>query len=79
MPFDPTKPADSAEIIAVELRGQFTALADRLTALELAVNNTAQNPHLSPLSLGLSDPPTRNEVQQLLDAYNALLYQITRV
>lgn len=34
---------------------------------------------MSPLNLGLSDPPTRNEVQQLLDAYNALLNQITRV
>ena len=79
MAFDPSKPADHAEIIAAELRAQFTALADRLADVELALGHTAQNPNMSPLNLGLSDPPTRNEVQQLLDAYNALLNQITRV
>lgn len=33
MPFDPTLPADGAEIIAVELRAQFTALAAQIAAL----------------------------------------------
>ena len=79
MAFDPTLPADHSEITAPELRAQFNALNDRLTALELAIGGTARNPNMSPLNLGLSDPPTRNEVQQLLDAYNALLNQITRV
>lgn len=44
MAFDPSKPADHAPIIAAELRAQFTALADRLAEVELALGHTAQNP-----------------------------------
>ena len=79
MAFDPTLPAANSLNSSAEMRAQLTALADRIAALELALGGTAQNPNLSPLSLGLSDPPTRPEVQQILDAYNALLNQITRV
>ena len=79
MPFDPTKPANGSPNSAAEMRAQLTALNDRIVALEAAVSNTAQNPNLSTLNIALSDPPTRAEVQQMLDFMNTLLNQITRV
>ena len=86
MAFDPAFPPTDALLVSAEFRAQFNALNDllaaqqaQITGLELAVNGTAQNPNLSPLSLALDDPPTRPQVQQILDAYNTLLNQITRV
>ena len=86
MPFDPAFPATDALLVSAEFRAQFHALNDkidaqqaRLAALEAALGDTAHNPNQRPLNLALSDPPSRNEVIQLLDAYNALLNQITRV
>ena len=51
----------------------------RIAALQAALSGTARNPNLGTLSLALDDPPTRPQVQQILDAYNALLNQLTRV
>ena len=34
MAFDPTKPADHAPLVAAEMRNQFNALQDRITALQ---------------------------------------------
>jgi len=34
MPFDPTKPADHAPVVAAELRNQFNALQAQITALQ---------------------------------------------
>ena len=79
MPYDPLYPADGILIRAVELRTQLNALNDRIVALEAALARTAQNPNLGPLNIALSDPPTRPEVQQMLDFQNTLLNQITRV
>ncbi len=79
MPFDPTKPADGSPNSAAEMRGQLTALNDRIVALEAALANTAQNPNLGTFNIALSDPPTRPEVQAILDVLNALINQITRV
>ena len=79
MPYDPLYPADGILIRAVELRTQLNALNDRIVALEAALAGTAQNPNLGPLNIALSDPPTRPEVQQMLDFQNTLLNQITRV
>ncbi len=79
MPFDPAKPAANSPNSSAEMRAQLTALNDRIVALETALPATAQNPSLSPLSLALSDPPTRVEVQQILDFLNTLVSQITRV
>ena len=72
MAFDPNLPVDGAEIIAVELRGQFTAL-------EAVLGGTACNPNLETLSLSLDDPPVRPQVQAMLDLLHALLNQLTRV
>ena len=79
MPFDPTKPANNSDLSSQEIRNQLNALNDRIVALEASIANTAQNPNLSTLNLSLSDPPTRAEVQQMLDFLNTLLTQITRV
>lgn len=83
MPFDPTKPANAANIVAEELRDQFNSLKTLIdnagTALDAGIAGTAQNPSMGTLSIALSDPPTRAEVQQILDAFNALLNQIIRV
>ena len=79
MPFDPTKPANGSPNSSAEMRAQLTALNDRINALEAALSNAAQNPNLGTLNIALSDPPTRAEVQQMLDFLNTLLNQITRV
>ena len=79
MPYDPTYPADGILIRAVEMRNQLNALNDRITALETALAGTALNPNLSQLSIALSEPPARAEVQQIVDLLNTLLNQITRV
>ena len=79
MAFDPAEPADSSPLSSAVMRAQLNALHDRLTALEIALGGTARNPNQGTLNQSLSDPPTRSEMQQFLDAYNALLNQITRV
>ncbi len=65
------------------MRGQLNALNDAIAAgqaaTNLAIAGTAQNPNMGALSIALSDPPARAEVQMLLDAFNTLLNQITRV
>ena len=86
MPFDPTSPKPATEIDANELRAQFNALNDLITAqaaqiaaLQTAVADSAHNPNLGTLNLSLDDPPTRPEVQAMLDQLNTLLNQLTRV
>ena len=77
MPFDPSKPVNNSPLSSQEMRGQLNALNDAIAAEQAAtsaaVAGTAQNPSLGPVSLALSDPPTRAEVQVLLDAFNTLL------
>ena len=72
MPFDPSLPQENTLIDAGQMRDQLYGLND-------AIAGTAQNPSLGPLSIALSDPPTRPEVQQIVDFLNTLLNQITRV
>ena len=86
MPFDPAFPATDVLLVSAEFRAQFHALNDKIDAqqaqlveLASALAESAHNPNQATLNLALSDPPTRNEVIQLLDAYNALLIQLTRV
>lgn len=51
----------------------------RVTATETALGGTARNPNLGTLNFSLDDPPTRPQVQAILDEFNTLLNQITRV
>ena len=86
MPFDPAKPAANAPLDSQVMRDPLNALNDaitaataRIAALEAALANTAQNPHQLTLNIALDDPPNRPQVQAILDGYNGLLNQITRV
>jgi len=79
MPFDPAKPQPGDDLDADLVRDQLTALADRIAALEAALADTARNPSPSPLSPSLDDPPTRDQVQGIVNAFNALLNQLVRV
>lgn len=76
MPFDPSLPQENTLIDAAQMRDQLNGLNDTIAA---GIAGTAQNPSLGPLSIALSDPPTRPEVQQIVDFLNTLLNQITRV
>ena len=58
------------------MRDQFNGLNLNFS---LGLSGTAQNPNMSTLNIALSDPPSRPEVQQIIDAFNTLLNQITRV
>ena len=64
---DPTLPADNAEIISGELRGQFQAIQnsfDDIRAKFIAV---------LPLGLSVSNPPTQAEVQAIADKLDELI------
>ena len=76
MPFDPSLPQETTLIDAAQMRDQLNGLND---ALNTAIAGTAQNPSLGPFTIALSDPPTRPEVQAILDVLNALINQLTRV
>ena len=93
MAFDPSKPVEGSEIDAVELRAQFNALHDenvalaaqvtaqgaQIAALQTALAGTALNPNVGTFSTSMSDPPSRDSVQAILDVLNALITQLTRV
>lgn len=79
MPFDPAQPAANSPLSSQLMRDQLNALDDRIATLEAALSGTARNPNLGTLNLALDDPPTRPQVQAMLDQLNTLLNQITRV
>ena len=95
MPFDPTKPVQGSEIDANELRAQFNGLKTLIDSvpagpagpagevsnatLAAQIAGTAQNPNVGTFNIALSDPPTRAEVQAILDFVNALVNSLTRV
>ena len=81
MAFDPTLPANHAQVVSEELRNQFNALKalidakpsmDDMNAV-IATNSASNVDHMGPVSCGVSDPPTQDEVQQI---YNTLNYLI---
>jgi len=81
MAYDPNLPATGSPIVSAELRGQFAGLKDLIDAkpstddVNTAIaTNSAQNvDRMEPMSSGVSDPPTQDEVQQI---YNTLNYLI---
>ncbi len=84
MAFDPALPADHAEVVAAELRGQFAALkalidaqAAQIAAQQTALAATAHKPDLGALSLALDDPPTSAQVQAVINQLNTLLTLLT--
>ncbi len=93
MPFDPALPANGSQIKSPELRAQFNALNDliagheaqiaaqaaQIAALQVALANTAQNPAISQMAFGLSDPPTQAQLQGIYDQLNMLTNLLVRV
>ena len=86
MAFNPILPIDGSEIDAAELRDQLNALnnliaaqAAQIAGLTAALANTAQNPSVSQMALGLSDPPSQVQLQAIYDTLNTLINQLVRV
>ena len=81
MPFDPTKPRDDTLGVASDLRDQFNALKALIDAkpstddmnAAISANSASNVDRIAPMSSGVSDPPTQEEVQQI---YNTLNYLI---
>ena len=81
MAYDPNLPANHSPIVSQELRDQFNALKALIDAkpstndmnAAIAANSAANVDHIGPVSCGVSDPPTQDEVQQI---YNTLNYLI---
>ena len=72
--FNPNLPANNSLIAAAELRGQFNALSDRCDYLQSEFDNTALSTNnVQPLSLAISNPPTKAEVEALRDKINEML------
>ena len=81
MAYDPNLPANHSPIVSAELRSQFAGLkalidakpsTDEMNAA-IATNSASNVDHMGPVSCGVSDPPTQDEVQQI---YNTLNYLI---
>ena len=56
-----------------------TAQAAQIAALQTALADTAHNTNVGTFSTSMSDPPSRDSVQAILDVLNALITQLTRV
>jgi len=85
MPFDPTKPANNAPVLAAELRSQFTSLNSdiqaRATQSDLAsqIGGTSANSNgVGNFSLSVSDPPQQSEVQAIADKLDELINALRR-
>ena len=87
MPFDPTLPAANSPISSEELRNQFTALQAEIDdrpdfgAMSQAIQEqTAGNvSELDNLPLIVSDPPTRAQVQEIVDKLYDLMTAVKRL
>ena len=87
MAYDPTKPANGAQVASAELRNQFAGLKDlidqKVTTSDLVP--TIQTNSAGPiagvvdyLSLRVSDPPSADEVQAIADKIDELITALRR-
>jgi hypothetical protein len=76
MPFDPTKPAASSLISSAELRAQFSGLAELIASNHAATS--ANSNGVSTLVIGVSDPPSQSDVQQIADKLDELITALRR-
>ena len=67
------------EALATSQAALIAAQAVQIAALQTALLGTAQNPNVGTFSTSMSDPPSRDSVQAILDVLNALITQLTRV
>ncbi len=86
MPYDPNLPADHAQIVAAELRNQFSGLNDLIADLPTAANvndtvvsNTPRNcDGVAALAGTIANPPTQAQVQALQNKLNELIAALHR-
>ena len=86
MAYDPTKPANNAPVVSQELRDQFNALKALIDAkpstddmnAAIGANSASNVDRVEPMSSGVSDPPTQEEVQQIYNTLNYLINALKR-
>ena len=91
MAYDPTLPANNSPIVSAELRNQFGGLKDEIDAQgaqlggktnfddvnDLISQHAASNvDDVAFLDITLSDPPTKADVQAVIDAHNNLVQKL---
>ena len=74
MPFDPTLPANNSLVSSAELRNQFNGLNEQIVLMQDQVDDTPHNTNgIAQLSLTISNPPTKTEVEAIRDKINEML------
>ena len=70
---------DAQDVSIANLNATVSTQAAQIAALAVALANTAQNPSVSQMGLGLSDPPSQVQLQAIYDTLNTLINQLVRV
>jgi len=74
MAFDPTLPANNSLVSSAELRNQFNGLNEQIVLMQDQVDDTPHNTNgIAQLSLTISNPPTKAEVEAIRDKINEML------
>ena len=86
MPYDPTLPVNQSPVGATEMRNQLNALKDLIDAkpsmddvnTDIPLYSAANVDRIYPVDCGVSDPPTKDEVQAIYDRLNSLITALHR-
>ena len=78
MAFDPTLPQTNAPIVSAELRAQFNALQDQITALQQQMASRAGRPIFNELDPGYHNPPTTDDLVAIQTFINDLVQQLVQ-
>ena len=74
MAFDPILPANNSLVSSAELRNQFIGLNEQIVLMQDQVDDTPHNTNgIAQLSLTISNPPTKAEVEAIRDKINEML------
>ena len=74
MAFDPTLPVNNSLVSSAELRNQFNGLNELVIGLQDQCDDTPHNTNgIAQLSLTISNPPTKAEVEAIRDKINEML------
>ena len=77
--FNPAIPVDGSVIDAGELRTQFGVLEAEIQMLDLRMEVQEQRGFgIDPLSVTITEPPTQEQVQTVVDKLNELIASMSR-
>ena len=77
--FNPAIPVDGSVIDAGELRTQFGVLEAEIQMLDLRMEVQEQRGFgIDPLSVTITEPPTQEQVQAVVDKLNELIASMSR-